>query len=51
MITLHYLKQSCSHRILWLLEELGLDYELKIYEREPETGFAPKELKASFTAI
>lgn len=46
MITLHYLKQSCSHRIVWLLEELGLDYELKIYEREPETGFAPKELKA-----
>lgn len=46
MITLHYLKQSCSHRIVWLLEELGLDYELKIYDREPETGFAPAELKA-----
>ncbi|WP_429946207.1 glutathione S-transferase [Bibersteinia trehalosi] len=46
MITLHYLKQSCSHRVVWLLEELGLDYELKIYDREPETGFAPAELKA-----
>lgn len=46
MIILHYLKQSCSHRIVWLLEELGLDYQLKIYDREPEAGFAPAELKA-----
>ena len=46
MITLHYLKQSCSHRIVWLLEALGLDYELKIYDRLPGTGFAPPELKA-----
>lgn len=45
MITLHYLNNSCSHRIVWLLEELGLDYDLKIYHRE-ETGFAPAELKA-----
>lgn len=40
MITLHYLNNSCSHRIVWLLEALGLDYELKIYHRE-ESGFAP----------
>ena len=46
MITLHYLKQSCSHRIVWLLEALGLDYELKIYDRNPENGLAPDELKA-----
>ena len=46
MITLHYLKQSCSHRIVWLLEALGLDYELKIYDRLEGTGFAPAELKA-----
>ncbi|SUT98505.1 glutathione S-transferase domain-containing protein [Actinobacillus lignieresii] len=46
MITLHYLKQSCSHRIVWLLEALGVDYELKIYDRLEGTGFAPEELKA-----
>ncbi|MDG2953726.1 glutathione S-transferase [Bisgaard Taxon 10/6] len=46
MITLHYLKQSCSHRIVWLLEALGVDYELKIYDRLEGTGFAPAELKA-----
>lgn len=46
MITLHYLKQSCSHRIVWLLEALGLDYELKIYDRDAETMMAPPELKA-----
>ncbi|HHW7580107.1 glutathione S-transferase family protein [Mannheimia haemolytica] len=45
MITLHYLNNSCSHRIVWLLEALGLDYELKIYHRE-ESGFAPMEVKA-----
>ncbi len=46
MITLHYLKQSCSHRIVWLLEELGLDYELKIYNRNPDSALAPPELNA-----
>ena len=46
MMTLHYLKQSCSHRIVWLLEALGLDYELKIYDRDPDTMMAPPELKA-----
>lgn len=46
MITLHYLERSCSHRILWLLEELGLDYKLKMYKRLPENQLAPPELKA-----
>ncbi|WP_293731307.1 glutathione S-transferase family protein [uncultured Actinobacillus sp.] len=46
MITLHYLKQSCAHRIVWLLEALELDYELKIYDRDPQTALAPAELKA-----
>ncbi|WP_150539295.1 glutathione S-transferase family protein [Actinobacillus vicugnae] len=46
MITLHYLERSCSHRIVWLLEELGLDYELKMYQRLPDTQLAPPELKA-----
>ncbi|WP_257461121.1 glutathione S-transferase family protein [Archangium lipolyticum] len=46
MIKLHHLVNSRSQRILWLLEELGLDYELVIYPRDPKTGFAPPELKA-----
>lgn len=46
MITLHYLERSCSHRIAWLLEELGLEYELKVYRRLPENQLAPPELKA-----
>jgi len=43
-ITLHWLNQSRSHRILWLLEELNVDYELKIYKRQPNM-LAPPELK------
>ncbi len=46
MIKLHHLVNSRSQRILWLLEELGLDYELVIYPRDPKTNFAPPELKA-----
>ncbi|ASK26567.1 glutathione S-transferase family protein [Neisseria chenwenguii] len=45
MIKLHYLNNSCSHRIAWLLEELGLDYEIAVYHRLPETSLAPEELK------
>jgi glutathione S-transferase len=43
-LTLHWLNKSRSHRILWLLEELNLEYELKIYERKPNM-LAPPELK------
>lgn len=46
MITLHYLNNSCSHRIAWLLEELEVDYDVAVYHRLPETHFAPAELKA-----
>lgn len=46
MIVLHHLNNSRSQRILWLLEELGLDYELKVYQRNPKTQLAPEELKA-----
>ncbi|HEX5748829.1 MAG TPA: glutathione S-transferase [Archangium sp.] len=46
MLKLHYLVNSRAQRILWLLEELGLDYEIVIYPRDPKTGFAPPELKA-----
>jgi glutathione S-transferase len=46
MITLHHLEQSRSQRVLWLLEELGLRYELKRYARDPKTMLAPPELTA-----
>ncbi len=46
MITVHHLNNSRSQRILWLLEELGLPYEIKRYERDPKTNLAPPELKA-----
>lgn len=45
-IIVHHLENSRSQRILWLLEELGLDYEVKRYERDPKTMLAPTELKA-----
>ena len=45
-ITVHHLENSRSQRILWLLEELGLDYEVKRYERNRQTMLAPPELKA-----
>ena len=46
MITVHHLNNSRSQRILWLLEELGLAYEIKRYQRDPKTSLAPPELKA-----
>lgn len=45
MLTLHHLETSRSHRILWLLEELGVPYELRRYQRDPLTRLAPPELK------
>ncbi len=45
MIVVHHLNNSRSQRILWLLEELGLDYEIKRYERDPNTMLAPAALK------
>ena len=45
MITLHHLEHSRSQRILWLLEELDVDYEIQHYERDPETNLAPPELR------
>src|ERR1700689_3933649 len=46
MIVLHHLNNSRSQRILWLLEELGVEYEVKRYERDRKTMFAPPELRA-----
>jgi len=45
-ITVHHLENSRSQRVLWMLEELGLDYAVKRYERNPKTMLAPPELKA-----
>ena len=45
MITVHHLADSRSQRILWLLEELGREYEVVRYERNPETLLAPAALK------
>lgn len=45
-LVVHHLEHSRSHRVLWLLEELGIPYELRTYPRDPRTRLAPPELKA-----
>lgn len=44
-LVLHHLEYSQSFRTLWLLEELGVDYELKLYERDKKTLLAPADYK------
>jgi glutathione S-transferase len=44
MITVHHLEHSRSQRVLWLLEELGLPYEVRRYQRDRKTMLAPPEL-------
>ena len=46
MITVHHLETSRSQRVLWLLEELGVPYTIKLYKRDPLTKLAPAALKA-----
>ena len=46
MITVHHLNNSRSQRVLWLLEELALPYEIVPYQRNPQTMLAPPELRA-----
>src|ERR1700730_6228642 len=46
MITVHHLNNSRSQRVLWLLEELGVPYEVKRYERDAKTMLAPPGLRA-----
>ncbi|HEX3180133.1 MAG TPA: glutathione S-transferase [Beijerinckiaceae bacterium] len=46
MITVHHLENSRSQRVLWLLEELGLPFEVKHYARDKKTMMAPPELRA-----
>lgn len=45
MIVVHHLNNSRSQRVLWLLEELGLPYQVKRYARNPQTLLAPPELR------
>ncbi|AMM17505.1 MAG: glutathione S-transferase [Pseudomonadota bacterium] len=45
MIEVHHLNESRSRRITWLLEELGLDYTVHVYKRDPKTRLAPPELE------
>ena len=46
MVVIHHLENSRSQRVLWLLEELGVPYEVKRYARNKETMLAPPELRA-----
>lgn len=46
MLTVHHLNNSRSQRVLWLLEELELDYEIAFYQRDATTNLAPPELLA-----
>jgi glutathione S-transferase len=46
MIVVHHLNNSRSQRVLWLLEELGVPYEIKRYQRDAKTMLAPPELKS-----
>ena len=46
MLIVHHLNNSRSQRVLWLLEELGLPYEIKYYQRNAKTMLAPPELRA-----
>ncbi len=45
MLIVHHLENSRSQRVLWLLEELGVEYEIKRYERDKKTMLAPRELR------
>ena len=46
MIVVHHLNNSRSQRVVWLLEELGVPYEVKRYQRDAQTMLAPPELRA-----
>lgn len=45
MITVHHLNNSRSQRILWMLEELGVDYEIQLHQRDRKTQLAPQSLR------
>lgn len=45
MFHLHHLNSSRSQRIVWMLEAVGADYEITVYQRDPKTNLAPAALK------
>ena len=45
MVVVHHLNSSRSLRVLWLLEELGVEYQIERYERDPQTMLAPESLR------
>lgn len=45
-LELYHLQLSQSERIVWLLEEMGIPYDLKVFKRDAQTALAPAELKA-----
>ena len=51
MLILHHLENSRSQRILWLLEELGVEYRIQPYKRDPRTSLAPPELQAVHPSV
>jgi glutathione S-transferase len=46
MIVVHHLNRSRSQRVVWLLEELGVEYRIRSYKRDPQTNLAPPDLQA-----
>ncbi len=46
MVVVHHLNNARSQRVLWLLEELGVPYDVKRYQRDAKTMIAPSELLA-----
>ncbi|MEK6296539.1 MAG: glutathione S-transferase N-terminal domain-containing protein, partial [Paraburkholderia tropica] len=46
MLTVHHLDNSRSQRVLWMLEELGVEYDIVKYQRDKETMLAPPALRA-----
>src|ERR1700740_772475 len=51
MIVVHHLNNSRSQRVLWLLEELGVPYDVKRYERDAATMLAPPTLRAGHPLV
>lgn len=49
MLIVHHLENSRSQRLVWLLEEMGVDYEIRRYPRDPDTGLAPPERRCRFS--
>ena len=51
MITVHHLNNSRSQRVLWLLEELALPYEIRHYQRDATTRLAPRTVPPTIKAL